>query len=144
MLDGTDLEFAAQIAHAARFQLEDAERVRLVQQVVGFGVIERQIVNRHIDAVGLLHHFAGIADDRQRFQAEKIHLQQAEIADRAHRVLRDDGAVFVLLERQQIDQRLIADDHAGGVHGGIAREVFEDERGIDQFARDFFGFVSLL
>ena len=92
----------------------------------------------------LLHHLAGVANDRQRLQPEKIHLQQAEIADRTHRVLRDDRAVFVLLERQQIHQRLVADHHAGGVHRGVAREIFQDERRIDQFARDFFGVVSLL
>ena len=49
------------------------------------------------------------------FRPEKIHLQQAEVADGIHGVLRDERAVFVLLERQQIHQRLVADDHAGGV-----------------------------
>ncbi len=137
VLDGTDLELAAQIAHAAGFQLEHAQRVRLVQQVVGLRVVERQVVDGHLDAVRPLHHLAGVADDRQRLQAEEIHLQQAEVADRAHRVLRDDGAVLVLLERQQIHQRLIADDHAGRVDRGVAREVFENERGVDQLARDF-------
>ena len=88
-------------------------------------------------------HLAGVADDGQRLQPEEIHLQQAEIADRTHRVLRDDGAVLVLLERQQIHQRLIADHDAGGMDGRVARDVFEHERGVDQFARDFLRFVSL-
>ncbi len=34
-----------------------------------------------------------VLDHRQRLQPEKIHLQQAEFAERIHRVLRDD---FVL------------------------------------------------
>ncbi len=144
VLDGTDLKLPAQIAHPAGFQLEHAQRFRLVQQVVGLLVVERQMVNRHFDAVGALDHLAGVADDGQRLQPEKIHLQQAEVADRIHRVLRDQRAAVVLLERQQIHQRLVADDHAGGVHGGVARDVFEDERGVNQLARDFLGLVSLL
>ena len=144
MLDGTDLEFPAQIAHPAGFQLEHAERFRLVQQVVGFRVVERQMVNVNLDALRALDHFAGVADDGERLQPEKIHLQQAEVADGIHRVLRDERAAVVLLERQQIHQRLVADDDAGGVDRGVAREVFENERGVNQFARDFLGFVGLL
>ncbi len=49
VLDGTDLEFAAQIAHPAGFQLENADGVGLVEQVVGLGVVQRQIVNRNFD-----------------------------------------------------------------------------------------------
>ena len=76
------------------------------------------------------------------FRPEKIHLQQAQVADRIHRVLRDERAVLVLLEREQIDQRLVADDHAGRVHGGVARQVFQHERGVDQLAGDFLGVVG--
>jgi len=55
-----------------------------------------------------------------------------------------NDTILVLLERQQIDQRLIADDHPGGVHRGVSREVFEHEGGIDEFASGFFSIVSLL
>ena len=48
------------------------------------------------------------------------------------------------LERKQIHQRLVADDHARRVNAGVAREVFENQRGINQFARDFLGLVGLL
>ena len=139
----TDLKFAAEIAHPARFQLENAERVRLVQQIVRPGVVERQIVDGHLDAFDLPDHFARVANDRERFQPQKIHLQQTEVADRPHRVLGYNGAVVVRLQRQQVDERLVADDDARGVHGGVAREVFENERGVDEFARGFLVFVSL-
>jgi hypothetical protein len=43
-----------------------------------------------------------------------------EVADRPHGVLGDDGPVLVPLEREQVDQRLVADDDAGGVDGGVA------------------------
>jgi hypothetical protein len=51
---------------------------------------------------------------------------------------------FVLLERQQIHQRLVADDHAGRMDAGVAREIFQDQRRVNQFARDFLVLVSLL
>ena len=144
VLDGTDLKLAAQIAHPAGFQLEHAERFRAVEQVVGLRVVQRQMINVNFNAVRALDHFAGVADDGERLQPEEIHLQQAEVADGIHRVLRDQRAAVVLLERQQVHQRLVADDDAGGVDGGVAREVFENERGVDQFARDLLGFVGLL
>ena len=67
------------------------------------------------------------------FKPEEIHLEQAQIADRPHRVLRDDGAVLVFFQRQQVDQRLVANDDAGGVDRGVARQVFQDEGRVDQF-----------
>ena len=66
VFDRTDLKLPAQVAHPAGFQLENAERVRLVEQVVGLGVVERQRVNRHVKALRALDHFARVADDRQR------------------------------------------------------------------------------
>jgi hypothetical protein len=53
VLDGTDLKLAAQIAHPAGFQLENADGVGLVEQVVGLGVVQRQIVNRNFNAPAL-------------------------------------------------------------------------------------------
>ena len=75
---------------------------------------------------------------------EEVHLQQAQVAHRPHRILGHDDAVFVLLERQQVHQRLVADDHARRVHRGVARQVFEDESGVDQLARDLLVLVGLL
>ena len=99
VLDGAQLELPAQVAHAARFQLEHANRVAVVQQIVRFRVVGRHAIHIDIDVPPLLHHLAGAADDRQRFQPEKIHLQQAKILHRAHRVLGGDDTVLVFLER---------------------------------------------
>ena len=67
MFDGTDLEFSAEIAHAAGFQLENAQRIGLVQKVVGLGIVERQMINWNIDAPCLFDHLAGIANHGQGF-----------------------------------------------------------------------------
>ncbi len=95
------------------------------------------MVNVNFGSPRALDHLAGVADDGQRLQAEKIHLQQAEIADGVHRVLRDERAAVVLLERQQIHERLVADDDAGGVDACVAREVFENQGGVNQLTRDY-------
>ena len=144
VLDRTDLKLPAQVAHASRFQLEHADGVALVEQVVRLRITERQAVNVDRDAMTALHHLDRVADDGQRLQPEEVHLQQAEITDRAHRVLRDDAAVVIKLERQIIDQRLRTDDDARRVDRAVARQVFEHEGGVHEFARGFLGVVGLL
>ena len=73
MLYGTDLKLAAQIAHPARFQLEDAKSVCFVEQIIGPGIVQLQVFDGHVDAARLLDHFARIPNHRQRFEAEEIH-----------------------------------------------------------------------
>ena len=143
VLHGSELEFAAQIAHAAGFQLEHPDGAAFVEQIVSLLVIEWEKI--HVDglALGGLDHLAGVADDRQRFQAEKIHLQQAQIAHGVHGVLGGDDAVGVRLEREHINQRLGADHHCRGVDGGIACEILQHKRGINQLACDFLVIVGL-
>src|SRR6185436_9905610 len=77
VLDGTDLEFPTEVTHATRFQLEDADRVAFVENVVSFRIIERQTIDRNIDSLLRLDQFACITDDSERLEAKKIHLQQA-------------------------------------------------------------------
>ena len=133
MLERTDLEFPAQVAHPAGFQLEHASVSARFEQIVGLLVVKRQMVNVNFDSFRALDHFTGVTDDGQRLQPKKIHFQQAKVADGIHSVLRDERAAVVLLERkQEIHQRLVADDDAGGVDARIAREVFENQRGINQ------------
>ena len=58
-------------------------------------------------------------------QAEEVHLEQAELGDVVHAELRDDLGVALLLQRQVLGERLVADDHAGGVDGVVADEALE-------------------
>ena len=73
MLDGTDLKLAAEVAHPAGFQLENADRISLVQNLICFRIVQREVVNRQIDAALGLDHFAGVSDDRQCLEAKKVH-----------------------------------------------------------------------
>ena len=123
--------------------MENAQRVCLVEQVIGPGIVQRQFVDWHVYSTGSLYHLARVADYRQRFQAQEIHLQQPEIAHRPHRVLGHHHAILVLFEGQQVDQRLIPNYHAGGMDRCVSRQVFEHKGCVYQFPRDFFSFVGL-
>ena len=144
VLDRGDLELLAQVAHAPGFQLEHAEGLGVVEQVVGLGVVEREVVEIELHPGGLVDHLGRVADDRQGLETQEVHLQQAEVADRAHGVLGDDPALVVLLERQQVHQRLGPDDHAGRVHAHAAGLVFQQQSRVDEFAGDFLFVVGLL
>ena len=81
-----------------------------------------------------------VLDHGQRFQPEKIHLEQAEIVQRAHRILADHVVAFdVAAERDVIGQIAIGDDDTGRVHPGIAREALERLRVFEQLFRLWFG-----
>ena len=81
ILDVFDVELFAEVYHAAGFQLEHRHRLAAIQQIEDILVVERDVVDVKI---GLL--FADqslrVADDRERFQPEKIHLQHAQIGER--------------------------------------------------------------
>ena len=77
-----------------------------------------------------------VLDHCQRFQAQEIHLEQAEIVQRPHRILADDFVSFgVAAERHVFGQIAIADDDAGRVHAGVARKSFQHGRVIPQLPR---------
>ena len=57
---------------------------------------------------------------------EEVELEQAERLDRVHLVLGHERVrVGRLLERHELGQRLAADDDAGGVGRGVARDALE-------------------
>ena len=66
-----------------------------------------------------------VADERQRAQAEEVHLQQADALDFLHRPLRDDFVLLALVERDELGQRPRGDDDAGGVDRGVPGHALE-------------------
>ena len=64
-------------------------------------------------------------DDVEVAQAEEVHLEQAELGDVVHVELRDELGLALLLQRQVLGERLVADDHAGRVDGVVADEALE-------------------
>ena len=81
-----------------------------------------------------------VLDHGQTFEPEEIHLEQAKIVQRTHRILADHVVAFdVAAERDVIGQIAIGDDDTGRVHPGIAREALERLRVFEQLFRLWFG-----
>ena len=66
-----------------------------------------------------------VFDDRERRQAEEVHLEKAELLEAAHVVLRDDFVLVRLVKRDEFLQRRRRDDDAGGVDRRVARHAFQ-------------------
>jgi len=62
----------------------------------------------------------------ERLQPEEVHLQQPELRHGVHVVLHRDVA-FLLGERDEVLQRPVGDDDAGGMLAGVAHHALEDE-----------------
>ncbi len=79
----------------------------------------------------------GLVDHVEVPEAEEVHLQEPERLDVLHRELRHDLLVgALLLERHDLDQRLRADDDAGGVDRVGAGQPLERPRQLDDLLRD--------
>ena len=104
-----------------------------------------RVVQRDRLDVEVADELDGLVDHVEVAEAEEVHLQQAERLDVAHRELRDDLLVGAfLLERDDVDQRPVADDDACGVDRVGADEALERLREVDDLADERVGVVCLL
>ena len=76
--------------HRPALELEHADGLAPLQQLVGLGVVERHVVDVELDAPGLRMTSIGVGDDVEVAQAEEVHLEQAQLLDAVHLVLGDD------------------------------------------------------
>ena len=117
-------------AHAAAFQLEDAVRLSFGDHGVYAGVVQRDVLRAHV-ASRLAHQVQRVADDGKGAQPQKVHLEQPEALDGAHRELgRDD--VVVALQGDVIRNRPVGDEHAGSVRAGVPGEAFQRAADVDE------------
>ena len=129
------LHRAERLAHARRLELEDAGRVPAREHRVRLRVVERE--RSDVDAADELDR---LVDDVEVPQAEEVHLQQAELDDVVHADLRDHLLVgALLLQRDDLDERLRADHDAGRVDRVRARQPLERPREVDDLLRDRVG-----
>ncbi|CAB4835646.1 unannotated protein [freshwater metagenome] len=125
-------------AHRWRLELEHADGVATTQQLVGLGIVERHVVDVDIDAAGGLDEHERVGDDIEVAQPEEVHLEQTELFDTVHLVLRDDGCVLDVaaglgfaLDRQVLGERILGDHHRGSVYAVLAAQSFETARDVD-------------
>ena len=76
----------------------------------------------------LLDQLQRVVDQRERGQAQEVHLQKLQLLQAAHIELRDNFFPVGAVERDEFLQRLRRDHHAGGVHRAVARHAFQAQR----------------
>ena len=125
-------ERAHERTHGAALELEHPHRVAPAKHGEGGLVIEGDIVDVGPFARRRLDQVEGPLDDREVAQPEEIHLQQAEVLHPVHLVLGDHrgigrvGApVRLPLDGHVLGERLVGDDHRGGVDPVLATQTLE-------------------
>ena len=117
--------------HRAALELEHPERVAAGEQVIGGLVVERQGLQVDRDALVRLDAGQRVVQDRQVAQAEEVHLEQPEVLAARVVELGDDRAVCLPLpDRDVVEQRLLAHDHAGRVHAGLPDQSLQPAGGL--------------
>ena len=131
ILDRLGAELGDHVAHARGLELEDADALPLGEHREGVGIVERDAVRAKAGTAfgGLL---LGIADDRQRAQAEEVHLEQPELLKRRHRELGDRHRLLRLVERHVAVHRVAGDDDARRVGRGVAGHPLDLARHVEQ------------
>ena len=72
IVEARRLGAAQEIAHAARLELEDAERRAVGKHLEGLRVVERQVVDVEVELLGPLDLLEGIVDERERAESEEV------------------------------------------------------------------------
>ena len=124
------LQAPDEVFHAAGFELEHRGGFRLRHQVVGRLVIHRQgrdveqrLTARRAARIDDLHR---PVDDGERAQSQEVELDETRGLDVVLVELRDDAAALVIgVQRRELGELRRRDDHATGMHAGVAGEPFE-------------------
>ena len=121
-----------------RLQLEHADRVPSGEQLEHGGVVERDGVDVERRVLGGADHLDRVRDHVEVAQPEEVHLQQAEVLDAVHLVLRDDrrrlrvlARLGLALDREVVGERLLGDDDRGGVDAVLAAQTLEAQGHVD-------------
>ena len=126
------LGLAQDVAHARALELEHAVGQALAKQLVRLAVVERDVVDVQLGARRALDLGERVLDQRQRAEAEEVHLEEADPLDLLHRPLRDDFIAPALVERRVVGDRAGRDDDAGGVRRGVPRHAFQPAGDVEQ------------
>ena len=135
LVDRGEADLAAEILHAAGLQLKHAGGAAGIQEGKRLRVLERDRLDVELRIGGAADVVHGVGDDGERLEPEEIHLQQTELRHGIHVVLHGDVA-FLLGERDELLERAVGDDDAGGVLAGVAHHALEDERLVEDSFRE--------
>ena len=144
VLEVVRLHRAQQRAHRTAVQLEHPEGVAAGQQLVGRPVVERELLEDEGRTAVDRDVLEAVVEHGEVAQAQEVHLEQAERLAGPHVELGDDRAVLLAaLDRDDIEQRFGAQDHAGGVHAPLPLQTLQAARGVDDLGDVRLGLVQL-
>ena len=131
LVDLGDVELTAERLHAAGFELEHADGLRLVEEGEGLGVLEADLLDVEIGLLAMLaDEVLGVVDDGERLEAQEVHLQEAELLDGVLGVLGRQVA-FLHRHRDDVREGAVGDDHTARVLAGITHHALDDAAGLD-------------
>ena len=127
-----------QRADRSAFQLEHTDGVAAAEHLEGLVIVEVDAIDVGPHARARFDEADGDLDDVEVPQPEEVHLEQAEVLDAVHLVLRDDRAFGDLpagcapsLNRKVFSQRVTGDHHRRGVDAVLAAQPFEAAGDVD-------------
>ena len=128
--------------HGAALELEHADGVAPPQHPETAGSSRATSSMSGRCPGGALDQVEGPLDDREVAQPEEVHLEQAELLDAVHLVLGDDRGVLGVDARrsglrwigQVLGERVLGDDHGGGVDAVLAPQALEALGHVDDLA----------
>ncbi len=128
-------------AHAAAFQLEYAVGIPAGNHLADLRVLQRYVIGGKVYAL-LGQQVQRIADDRQRAQPQKVHLQQAQALHHAHGVLGGDD-VIVSLQRHIVSYRVAGDKDARGMGARVAGHALQQQASVNQALHPRVAFIAI-
>ena len=125
VLEAVWLQLAERIAHALTFELEHADRVALLQQFDRRRVVERQLAGIDVDAPPR-NQVTRRLDHGEGLEAKEIELHQPRGFRPFHAELgRRQLRARVTVERHEVDQGPVGDNHARGMGRGVTVEPLQ-------------------
>ena len=122
-------------AHPFRFQLEYAHRIALLEQRIHSRIIPAECIQIRPRGRTAFNQFQRTLNDRERFEAKKVKLHQPGAFDIFHVKLRDRHVrARIAIERHQLIQRAIANDHSCCVRRAVTRQAFQLHCQVQQLA----------
>ena len=141
ILDGLGLQTQADAGHAGGFHLEHAGGAALRQHPEHLRIVHGDLLQIEVRGVAV-YHLHRVVQHRQVPQAQEIHFQQAQLLQRDHVVLADDGLV-IPGQRHIFIHRQAGDHHTGGMGGGVAGHALQRLGHVDEPLHPLVGLVEV-
>jgi len=137
VVEARGLHLGHHVGEAFRLHLEDAVGVAAGDELVDRRIVDGDLVGGEVGAVGvvLAHPLERLVDHGEGLQAQEVELDEPRLLGVVLGELGDEHvALLVLVDRDVLPERLVGDDHAGGVQAGLPVEPLERHGDVEDVA----------